>query len=232
MPIKVSELTELSVIDGTVVVPVIDNGTLTPISKKATISNVADFILQGNAATASQLATPVNINGVAFDGSGDITVTVPLSAATDTTIGGVIIGSGINVEADGTISVDIIPIATTSVAGTVIVGSGISVAVDGTISADIIPVATTSVAGTVIVGNGLQVEVDGTVSTTTTPAFHGFVVNANGDLEYTRMTSGDLEVADGDASEQYVMWEIGTSDYSWQITDDGILQIQYTDSDL
>ena len=232
MPIKVSQLTELTVIDGTVVVPVIDNGAITPISKKATISNVADFILQGNAATATKLETSRNINGIAFDGSADITVTVPLTAATTSTIGGVIIGSGINVEVDGTISVDIIPVATTSIAGTVIVGSGISVEVDGTISVDIIPVATTTVAGTVIVGNGLQVEVDGTVSTTTTPAFHGFVVNANGDLEYTRMTSGDLEVADGNATDQYVMWEIGTSDYSWQINADGILQIQYTDSDL
>jgi hypothetical protein len=201
MPIKVSQLTELTTIDGTVVVPVIDNGTLTPISKKATISNVADFILQGNAASATTLETPRNINGVAFDGSADITVTIPLAAATTSVIGGVIVGSGINVEADGTISV-----AT-------------------------IEVATTTVAGTVIVGNGLQVEVDGTVSTTTTPAFHGFVVNANGDLEYTRMTSGDLEVANGDATEQYVMWEIGSTDYSWKISDDGLLQIQYTDSD-
>jgi hypothetical protein len=202
MPIKVSQLTELTVIDGTVVVPVIDNGTLTPISKKATLLNVADFILQGNAASATALETPRNINGVAFDGSADITVTIPLAAATTSVIGGVIVGSGINVEADGTISV-----AT-------------------------IEVATTTVAGTVIVGNGLQVETDGTVSTTTTPAFHGFVVNANGDLEYTRMTSGDLAVANGDATEQYVMWEIGTSDYSWQISDNGILQIQYTDSDI
>jgi hypothetical protein len=232
MPIKVSQLTELPTIDGTVVVPVIDNGTLTPISKKATLLSVADFILQGNAASATALETPRNINGVAFDGSADITVTIPLAAATTSVIGGVIVGSGISVEADGTISVDIIPVATSTVAGTVIIGSGIDVEADGTISVATIDVATTTVAGTVIVGNGLQVETDGTVSTTTTPAFHGFVVNANGNLEYTRMTSGDLEVANGDSTEQYVMWEIGTSDYSWQISDDGILQIQYTDSDL
>ena len=93
-------------------------------------------------------------------------------------------------------------------------------------------VATTTSLGTVIVGNGLQVKNNGTLSTTVTPAFHGFVVNANGDLEYTRMTSGELAVANGDATEQYIMWEIGTSDYSWQITAAGILQIQYTDSDI
>jgi hypothetical protein len=152
--------------------------------------------------------------------------------ATTSVLGAVIVGSGISVAVDGTISVETIDVATTSTAGTVIIGDGINVEVDGTISVATIDVATTTVAGTVIIGNGLQVEVDGTVSTTTTPAFHGFVVNANGDLEYTRMTSGDLEVANGDAAEQYVMWEIGTSDYSWQITDDGNLQIEYTDSDL
>jgi len=64
------------------------------------------------------------------------------------------------------------------------------------------------------------------------PAFHGFVVNSNGDLEYTRMTSGDLLVANGDATEQYVMWEIGTNDYSWKIADDGMLQLQYADSEI
>jgi len=122
--------------------------------------------------------------------------------------------------------------ATDSVLGAVKVGSGINVTQDGTISVATINVATTGVAGTVIVGNGLQVKNDGTVSTTTTPAFHGFVVNANGDLEYTRMTSGDLAVANGDATEQYVMWEIGSSDYSWKITANGNLEIEYTDSDI
>ena len=201
MPIKITQLPSLAVVDNTVVVPVVDvSGT--PISKKTTVAAFASQILAGNAASSTKLVTARNINGVAFDGTQDITINVTLDEATTSTIGGVIVGSGISVEPDGTISV-----AT-------------------------IDVATTTVAGTVIVGNGLQVEVDGTVSTTTTPAFHGFVVNANGDLEYTRMTSGDLAVTNGNATEQYVMWEIGTSDYSWQITDDGLLQIEYTDSDL
>jgi len=156
-------------------------------------------------------------------------VTTP---ATDSVLGAVKVGSGINVTQDGTISVATINVATTGVAGTVKVGSGINVTQDGTISVATINVATTGVAGTVIVGNGLQVKNDGTVSTTTTPAFHGFVVNANGDLEYTRMTSGDLAVANGDATEQYVMWEIGSSDYSWKITANGNLEIEYTDSDI
>ena len=134
MPIKVSQLTELTVIDGTVVVPVIDNGAITPISKKATILNVADFILQGNAATTTKLATARNINGVAFDGSADITVTVPLSAATTSVIGGVIIPavgtSGIT-NSSGTIG---LAVATSSQLGGVKAGTGVNIAVDGTLT--------------------------------------------------------------------------------------------------
>jgi hypothetical protein len=133
MPIKVSQLPELTVINGTDVIQVVDNAG-SPISKRATAENFAEYVLSGNAATATKLVTARNINGVAFDGTEDITITTSLAAATDTTIGGVIIGGGISVEADGTISVDIIPVATTSVAGTVIVGDGISVEADGTIS--------------------------------------------------------------------------------------------------
>jgi hypothetical protein len=193
---------------------------------------VTNTMLAGSIANNKLSNNSVTFNGVtvALGASGTITADVPI--ATTSVLGAVIVGSGISVAVDGTISVETIDVATTSTAGTVIIGDGINVEVDGTISVATIDVATTAVAGTVIIGNGLQVEVDGTVSTTTTPAFHGFVVNANGDLEYTRMTSGDLEVANGDAAEQYVMWEIGTSDYSWQIADDGNLQIEYTDSDL
>lgn len=192
---------------------------------------VTNTMLAGSIANNKLTNNSVTFNGVtvALGSSGSITTDIPI--ATSSVLGAVIVGSGIAVASDGTISVETIDVATTTTAGTVIVGGGISVAVDGTISVETIDVATTTTAGTVIVGNGLQVEVDGTVSTTTTPAFHGFVVNANGDLEYTRMTSGDLEVANGNNVEQYIMWEIGSSDYSWQISDDGVLQIEYTDSD-
>jgi hypothetical protein len=133
MPIKVSQLTELTTITGTVDIPVIDNSG-SPVSKKATALNIANYVLSGNAATATKLATARNINGVAFDGTQNITITTDLAAATTTTIGGVIVGGGITVEPDGTISVDVIPVATTTVAGTVIVGEGLSVEPDGTIS--------------------------------------------------------------------------------------------------
>lgn len=235
MPIKISQLPALTVIDGTVVLPVIDvSGT--PISKKATASTLATYILSGNAATATKLATARTINGVSFDGTANISITAALATASATVLGGIKVGNNLSIDpVTGVLSAGnsyVLPTATASVKGGVVVGSGINVAEDGTISVATISVATTSTAGTVIVGNGLQVKNDGTVSTTTTPAFHGFVVNANGDLEYTRMTSGDLAVANGDATEQYVMWEIGSSDYSWKITANGNLEIEYTDSDI
>jgi hypothetical protein len=111
MPIKVSQLTELTSINGTVVLPVIDNAG-SPVSKKATAANIASYVLTGNAATATKLATARNINGVAFDGSQDITVTTSLAAATTSTIGGVIVGNNLTVAVNGTIAVDTSTIAT------------------------------------------------------------------------------------------------------------------------
>ena len=205
MPIKVSQLPELTSVDAGTIFSIVDTaGTL--VSKKASALNVANYILSGNAATATKLATARNINGVAFDGTTNITITASVPTASTTVLGGVKVdGSTITINGNGVIS-----------------GSQLYT----------LPVATNTILGGVIKGNGLQVKNDGTLSTTTTPSFHGFVVNANGDLEYTKMTSGDLAVANGDATEQYVMWEIGTSDYNWKITADGLLQIEYTDSDI
>ena len=111
MPIKITQLPPLSVVDGTVVVPVVDVSGA-PISKKTTVAAFASQILSGNAATATKLATARNINGVAFDGTADITVTVSLAAATTSVIGGVIVGSNLTVAVDGTIAVDTATIAT------------------------------------------------------------------------------------------------------------------------
>lgn len=60
-----------------------------------------------------------------------------LNTATDTTLGGVKIGSGISITDDGTISATTYTLttATTSTLGGVKIGSGISITSDGTISA-------------------------------------------------------------------------------------------------
>jgi hypothetical protein len=81
MPIKITQLTPLSIIDGTVVLPVVDVNS-TPISKKTTASNLATYILSGNAASATKFATARNINGIAFDGTADITI----ATAVDTSV--------------------------------------------------------------------------------------------------------------------------------------------------
>ena len=111
MPIKITQLPSLAVVDNTVVVPVVDvSGT--PISKKTTVAAFASQILAGNAASATKLVTARNINGVAFDGTQDITINVTLDEATTSTIGGVIVGGNLTVGVDGTIAVDTATIAT------------------------------------------------------------------------------------------------------------------------
>jgi uncharacterized protein (TIGR02145 family) len=50
----------------------------------------------GNAGTATKLATPRNINGVAFDGSGDITVTVDAGTLTGTILNATVTGSSLS----------------------------------------------------------------------------------------------------------------------------------------
>jgi hypothetical protein len=203
MTIKISQLPSTGTLADANLFPLVANvsGTLT--SQQSTLAILKSYVLAGNSATATKLVTARNINGVAFDGTQDITINVALSTASTSVLGGV--------KVDGT---------------------SVTINGNGVISVATINVATTSVAGTVIVGNGLQVTANGTLSTAVTPAFHGFVVKANGDLEYTKMTSGDLAVANGNGTEQYVMWEIGTSNYSWKIASDGLLEIEYTDSDI
>jgi hypothetical protein len=97
-----------------------------------------------------------------------------LPAATSFALGGVKIGSNIDVESDGTISVTFpaaysLPIASSSVLGGIKIGANVSVAGDGTISVAIpyvLPPATTSVLGGVIVGSNISVDVNGVISIT------------------------------------------------------------------
>jgi hypothetical protein len=169
MPIKITQLTELTTINGTTVIPVIDVAGA-PISKKATVTNIAAQILSGNAATATKLQTPVNINGVAFDGSADITLTVPLPTATASVLGGVIIGSGITVELDGTIST--------------------------------IPAAA--------------------------KLFHGFSVDANGNLIYSTTSDTTISLQDQYGADLYEDTDIGTNDYSYSMDAGGNLIVTYS----
>jgi hypothetical protein len=62
-------------------------------------------------------------------------------------------------------------------------------------------------------------------------AFHGFNVAANGDLQYTKMDTGNIDVQDPNQTDQYVMYEISTRDYVWKINNDGDLVVEYETDD-
>jgi hypothetical protein len=113
-----------------------------------------------------------------FNGGGGL---VP---ATTSTLGGVIVGDGLDVDATGLTAVDInyiqdninldIPIATTSALGGIIVGNGLDVDATGLTAVDInyiqdninldIPIATTSTLGGIIVGNDFTINVLGVLN--------------------------------------------------------------------
>jgi hypothetical protein len=113
-----------------------------------------------------------------FNGGGGL---VP---ATTSTLGGIIVGDGLDVDATGLTAVDInyiqdninldIPIATTSALGGIIVGDGLDVDATGLTAVDInyiqdninldIPIATTSTLGGVIVGNDFTINVLGVLN--------------------------------------------------------------------
>lgn len=60
-----------------------------------------------------------------------------------------------------------------------------------------------------------------------TTAFHGFDVDSEGNLVYTKASSGDVDVQDADQQEQYVMYEVGVVGSTYKIDDNGELIIEY-----
>ena len=86
---------------------ILTNGSQTIAGAKTFNSDITAPNFIGNAATATKLASPKNINGVAFDGSADITISAAASTLTGTvlvanggtgtsTITGIIKGNGTN----------------------------------------------------------------------------------------------------------------------------------------
>ena len=93
-----------------------------------------------------------------------------LPPATATTLGGVKVGTGLNVAPDGTLSAAeqyALPAATATTLGGVKVGTGLNIAPDGTLSAAeqyALPAATADQLGGVKVGDYLDIAPDGTLS--------------------------------------------------------------------
>lgn len=219
-------------------------------------STVTNTMLAGSIENSKLTNSSITINGteISLGGSGSVTAALPV--ATASVLGGVKIGTGITVDVDGIISADQLSPATTMTLGGVIIGSGISVDVDGVISTTPLVPATTTDLGGIIVGAGFDVGIDGTLdlvpatsstiggiinnaglvietdgrTTVSTTAFHGFVVDSAGNLFYTKMDSGDFNIRNGNQEELYIMYEIGTSDYSWTINADGDLVVEWITS--
>jgi len=60
--------------------------------------------------------------------------------------------------------------------------------------------------------------------------FHGFTKNANGDLLYTRITSGEINLKDGNQNDLYVEKYIGDDDGSYSINTNGQLIYTYREN--
>jgi len=62
-------------------------------------------------------------------------------------------------------------------------------------------------------------------------AFHGFTVDTNGDLLYTKFDAGNFDLRTADNLSQYIMYEISTDDFVYKINDDGELVIEFETDD-
>ena len=195
MPIKVSQLAELTTVDaGTVFLAVDTAGTL--VSKKASALNVANYILSGNAATATKLVTARNINGVAFDGTADISITTAIPASTTSALGGVIVPvvgtSGIT-NTSGTIG--LATATTTQLGGVKIDGTTVTISGSGVISAAPLQASTV----------------------------HAFALDGNNNLIYTKTTGQAFNYTTDGQNSSYVMVDIGTDVYNYSLDASGNL---------
>jgi hypothetical protein len=166
-----------------------------PTSYRTTLADISTYILAGNAATATKLATARNINGVAFDGTADITLTATIPAASTTVLGGVIVpavGTSGLTNTSGTIG---LATATTTQLG--------GVKVDGT---------------TVTINSGI---ISATPPQSTT--VHAFALDGNNDLIYTRTAGQAFNYTTDGQNSSYVMVDIGTDIYNYSIDANGNL---------
>lgn len=114
--------------------------------------------------------------GALLQSTGGATSSYVLPAASRTSLGGVIIGEGINLNTDGTISVSagqsyVLPIASAGELGGIKIGDGLEVESDGTVNVTVqagttytLPAATASTLGGVKIGSNVSVSGDGTIS--------------------------------------------------------------------
>ena len=61
-------------------------------------------------------------------------------------------------------------------------------------------------------------------------AFHGFDVDSEGNLVYTKSTDS-VDIENGDQQEVYKMYEVSTAGIEWKINDDGELVFEYDNNE-
>jgi len=172
----ISNLPSLTTVSNTVVFPVVDVDDNPDTTKKATFLQFRNY-LESTVAVRTVAGKQGDVSLNNFDISGFATIstsgrytdlinvptTFPVTTATASVLGGVKIGSGINIS-NGVISVSaVVATATTSTLGAVVVGSNINVTGGGTIS---VATASNSTLGLVRIGSGIAVTNSGTISTT------------------------------------------------------------------
>ena len=166
----------IDVNDNTISIPEASNSTLGLVKGGGNI-NILNGILNVSKATSESLGaikigyTSINKNyAVQLDEDGKAFVNVPWTDPTPAqqygpasvdALGLVKIGSNIDIDSDGIIS---IKIASNTDLGLVKIGTGIKIAEDGTISADEVKVATTSVLGGIKAGDYINVSNTGDVT--------------------------------------------------------------------
>jgi len=193
MSIKISQLPSTGTLADANVFPLVANvgGTLT--SEQATLAVLKNYVLAGNANTATKLATSRNINGVAFDGTQDITINVTLSPASTTVLGGVIVP---------------------------VVGTSAIVNNSGTIS---VAKSTTTQLGAVIVPTTSALKTDASGNLSENFIVHAFSFDANYNLIYSKIDDTNITMTTDGVNSSYVTYDVGNSQYAYSIDTNGNL---------
>lgn len=193
MSIKISQLPSTGTLADANVFPLVANvgGTLT--SEQATLAVLKNYVLAGNATTATKLVTSRNINGVAFDGTQDITINVTLSPASTTVLGGVIVP---------------------------VVGTSAIVNTSGTIS---VAKSTTTQLGAVIVPTTSALKTDASGNLSENVVVHAFSFDADKNLIYSKIDDTTITMTTDGVNSSYVTYDVGNSQYAYSIDANGNL---------
>jgi hypothetical protein len=176
---SISNLQSLTTASDNILFPVVDVNTTPDTTKKSTFGQFKSYLENSISVksvagkTGTVVLSYVDISGlstVAHTGVfSDLTgrpSTYPVATATSVTLGGVKVGSGINLS-NGVISVSPLATATNVTLGGVRIGSGITYTTDGTISTVPMTTASATVLGGIKIGTGLNIDTNGVVTVNT-----------------------------------------------------------------